>query len=301
MIITRSPLRVSIGGGEPISPPITRTMAASWSPWRSQACLYFSPETFRLWHAPSLLEIERVASRDEIRHPIIRECLNVTRTEATTSRSPAWPTCRRMGLGSSGSFTTALLKALHIYHRRYIDMGGLAELACHIEIDLLKEPIGKQDQYIAAFGGLTAFTFNCDGSVDVETLEITDDTYEDLDENLMMFFSGRTRNASAILKEQDAKSKSSDRSMISNLIVSRSWAIARAKRSSREICASGARLCSNIGKRRKSVRAACRTQKLTNIMTCHAQWCDWRQAGRRGRGRLPAVFMPKTRAVCGRP
>ena len=121
------------------------------------------------------------------------------------------------GLGSSGSFTTALLKALHIYHRRYIDMGGLAELACHIEIDLLKEPIGKQDQYIAAFGGLTAFTFNCDGSVDVETLEITDDTYEDLDENLMMFFSGRTRNASAILKEQDAKSKSSDRSMISNL------------------------------------------------------------------------------------
>jgi D-glycero-alpha-D-manno-heptose-7-phosphate kinase len=163
-------------------------------------------------------DIERVSSVDLIRHPIIREALKITRTAETdleitsVADAPAGT-----GLGSSGSFTTALLKALHIFHRRHIDPGELAELACRIEIDILGEPIGKQDQYIAAYGGLTAFTFHKDNSVTARSLEVSDETLADLEENLLMFFTGRSRNASDILKEQDQKSRVADPGMAANL------------------------------------------------------------------------------------
>jgi D-glycero-alpha-D-manno-heptose-7-phosphate kinase len=121
------------------------------------------------------------------------------------------------GLGSSGSFTTALLKALYAYERLFLHADELARLACEVEIDKLKEPIGKQDQYIAAFGGVTCFTFCSDDCVQAVPLKLSAETLLDLEDNLLLFFTGQHRSASSILKDQDVRTKDSDSEMISNL------------------------------------------------------------------------------------
>jgi D-glycero-alpha-D-manno-heptose-7-phosphate kinase len=121
------------------------------------------------------------------------------------------------GLGSSGSFTTALLKALHAHRRQLIHPQDLAELACHIEIDRLGEPIGKQDQYIAAYGGLTCFTFHRDDSVTAEPLAVSMDTMFDLEDNMLLFFTGYSRSASGILKDQQVRTQGNDDDMLRNL------------------------------------------------------------------------------------
>lgn len=219
MIITRSPLRISIGGGGTDLPSYFLGHTGFLVAMAITKHVYIS--LHRKFDPGIMLrysQIERVGGADEVVHPIIREALRVTgvrdRNIEITSMAevPAGT-----GLGSSGSFTTALLKALYIYQMRHIEIGDLAELACHIEIDRLGEPIGKQDQYIAAFGGLTAFTFNRDGSVVPESLSISDYTHEDLAANVLMFFTGRTRNAGEILSEQDQKSRSAEKGMIDNL------------------------------------------------------------------------------------
>jgi D-glycero-alpha-D-manno-heptose-7-phosphate kinase len=161
--------------------------------------------------------METVATAAELQHPIIREALQLvgidTRIEiASMSDIPAGT-----GLGSSGSFTTALLRGLHMLKKNFVPAGDLAEQACHIEIDRLKEPIGKQDQYIAAYGGVTCFTFCKDGKVEVEPLKADSEAVANLEDNLCLFFTGYTRNASAILKDQDQRSKQRDQSMIDNM------------------------------------------------------------------------------------
>jgi D-glycero-alpha-D-manno-heptose-7-phosphate kinase len=121
------------------------------------------------------------------------------------------------GLGSSGSFTTALLKAIHLHYRRTLHPKELAELACKIEIEELREPIGKQDQYIAAYGGITEFNFHRDGSVSSAPLNLNVQTVHDLEDNLLLFFTGISRSAGSILKDQVDKSNSNNSSMIDNL------------------------------------------------------------------------------------
>jgi D-glycero-alpha-D-manno-heptose-7-phosphate kinase len=121
------------------------------------------------------------------------------------------------GLGSSGSFTTALLKAFHALKKNLVHPAELAEQACCIELEKLGEPIGKQDQYIAAFGGITAFRFNPDGRVEATPLKISEETLFNLEDNLLLFFTGYARSASAILKEQDDKSRRADPAMTENL------------------------------------------------------------------------------------
>jgi D-glycero-alpha-D-manno-heptose-7-phosphate kinase len=162
--------------------------------------------------------MERVKSVDEVQHRIIRESLKLLCFDrpyleiASMADIPSGT-----GLGSSGSFTAALLKALHAHKRNSIHPRDLAEQACHIEIDLLKEPIGKQDQYIAAFGGLMCFTFLPNGQVEASPLNVSRDTLEDMEDNLLLFFTGYSRSASEILLEQDNRSKKSDKGMIENL------------------------------------------------------------------------------------
>jgi D-glycero-alpha-D-manno-heptose-7-phosphate kinase len=121
------------------------------------------------------------------------------------------------GLGSSGSFVTALLRALHQFRNNHISPRELAEQACRIELDILGEPIGKQDQYIAAFGGITCFHFRQDGMVDVEALRLSPETLHNMEDNLLLVFTGYTRSASAILKDQDTRSREKDPEMIENL------------------------------------------------------------------------------------
>ena len=123
----------------------------------------------------------------------------------------------RTGLGSSGSFTTALLRALHTHQKNIISAQELAEQACHIEIDRLGEPIGKQDQFIAAFGGITCFRFSRNDKVDVFTPSISSEIRDNLEDSLMMFFTGMSCSASAILKDQDDRSKVKDPAVTDNL------------------------------------------------------------------------------------
>jgi len=163
-------------------------------------------------------KIERVSCADAVEHPIFRESLKElgmsgNRIEITSLADIPAGT----GLGSSGSFTTALLKALYAHNNQIVSTRFLAEQACKVELDILKEPIGKQDQYIAAFGGITAFEFLPDERVEISPVNMDKETLYNLEDNLVLFFTGYSRSASSILSEQDDKSKVDDEEMINNL------------------------------------------------------------------------------------
>ena len=219
MISTRSPLRISLGGGGTDLPSYYREHGGFLIAGAIDRFVYVT--VLRPFASGVFLKyskLEHVTTIDEVQHPIIREALRLTgfrtpQVEITTLADIPSGT----GLGSSGSFTTALLKALYAHRMRPIDPRDLAELACRIEIDILGEPIGKQDQYIAACGGITCFTFNPDGSVLVEPLAINIDTKFDLEDNLLMFFTGFSRSAGSILQDQKARTQSHDAAMLANL------------------------------------------------------------------------------------
>jgi D-glycero-alpha-D-manno-heptose-7-phosphate kinase len=219
MIITRSPLRISLGGGGTDLPSYYREHSGFVVAAAIDKYVYITlHHTFVEDLIIKYSKMERVRTIDEVQHPIIREALRIAHVEiasleiASMADIPAGT-----GLGSSGSFTTALLKALHAHNRHLMHPQDLAEQACHIEIDLLKEPIGKQDQYIAAYGGLTCFRFLPNGQVEAWPLKIDRDTLYALEDNLLLFFTGYSRAASSILKEQDDKSKQSNKEMVDNL------------------------------------------------------------------------------------
>jgi D-glycero-alpha-D-manno-heptose-7-phosphate kinase len=219
MIIVRSPLRISLGGGGTDLPSYYQEHSGFLIAAAIDKYVYI---TLHQTFVPELIvkysKLERVTSVDEIEHPIIRESMKYVdvaapRLEITSMADIPAGT----GLGSSGSFTTALLKALHTLKKNLIHPRELAEEACHIEINLLKEPVGKQDQYIAAYGGITCFQFLPNNSVEAWPLKIGQETLFNLEDNLLLFFTGYSRSASAILQEQDAKSKAKDSDMTSNL------------------------------------------------------------------------------------
>ena len=219
MIIVRSPLRISLGGGGTDLASYYRDHEGFLIAAAIDKYVYVSViRPFQPGIYLKYSEIEHVEGIDQVRHRIIRESLKLFPGEAnqieitTLADIPAGT-----GLGSSGSFTTALLRALHAQARNIIHPRELAEQACHVEIDLLREPIGKQDQYIAAFGGITCFTFRRDGTVEAEPLALGEDTLNALADNLLIFFTGYARSASEILKDQDTRTKQNDSSMIDNL------------------------------------------------------------------------------------
>jgi len=219
MIIVRSPLRISLGGGGTDLPSYYRDHEGFLIAGAIDKYVYVTvmrPFTPRIFLKYS--QLEHVNEANEVRHPIIREAIKqldfkTPQVEITTLADIPAGT----GLGSSGSFTTALLKALYAHRKRLIHPEELAELACHIEIDRLGEPIGKQDQYIAAFGGLTCFTFRKDDTVEAKPLAASVETMHDLEDNLLLFFTGFSRSASNILKDQNTRTKQSDDEMLKNL------------------------------------------------------------------------------------
>jgi D-glycero-alpha-D-manno-heptose-7-phosphate kinase len=219
MIIARSPLRITLGGGGTDLPSYYRDHEGFLVSAAIDKYVYVNvmrPFTGGIYLKYSDLEhVEQIA---EVRHPIIREALQMLgfktpQVEITTLADIPAGT----GLGSSGSFTTALLKALYTHRKRHVHQVELAELACHIEIDRLGEPIGKQDQYIAAVGGVTCFTFHKDDNVTAVPLGIGMDTMFNLEDNLLLFFTGFSRSASGILKDQKVKSQQNDAAMLNNL------------------------------------------------------------------------------------
>jgi D-glycero-alpha-D-manno-heptose-7-phosphate kinase len=219
VIIVRSPLRISLGGGGTDLPSYYRKHMGFVVAAAITRYVYITiSEAFWPQIRLKYSKLEEVESVEQIRHPIIREAMKLTGVTGpyldivSLSDIPAGT-----GLGSSGSFTTAILGALHTLKRRFVGPQELAEQACHIEIDVLKEPVGKQDQYIAAFGGLTCFEFLPDDRVTVEPLKIPPEALANLEDNLLLFFTGESRSASEILKHQDAKSKEDSGEMLANL------------------------------------------------------------------------------------
>jgi D-glycero-alpha-D-manno-heptose-7-phosphate kinase len=219
MIITRSPLRITLGGGGTDLPSYYRehggfVIAAALDKYVYVTAMRpFTPGIYLKYS-----QLERVDQTDQVHHPIIREAIRMLdfrtpQIEITTLADIPAGT----GLGSSGSFTTALLKALYAHRRRLLHPDELAELACEIEIVRLAEPIGKQDQYIAAFGGVTCFTFCQDDRVEARPLKVTMEALFNLEDDLLLFFTGFSRNAGAILADQKVRTQKQDATMIENL------------------------------------------------------------------------------------
>jgi D-glycero-alpha-D-manno-heptose-7-phosphate kinase len=219
MIITRSPLRITLGGGGTDLPSYYEQhggflIAAAIDKYVYVTVMRPFVEGIFLKYS----SLEHVASIEEVRHPIVREALKMLgfktpQIEITTLADIPAGT----GLGSSGSFSTALLKALYAHRRRLLHPHEVAELACDIEMNRLGEPIGKQDQYAAAYGGVTCFTFNPDGSVEACPLNARVERLFELEDNLLLFFTGFCRRAGSILEDQKQRTEQSDLTMLQNL------------------------------------------------------------------------------------
>jgi D-glycero-alpha-D-manno-heptose-7-phosphate kinase len=218
MIIVRSPLRITLGGGGTDLPSYYRDHGGFLVAAAIDKYVYITlHKSFQPGYIIKYSELERVERSSDIRHPIVRAALELVGSDDRIEIASMADIPAGTGLGSSGSFTTALLRALHTRQRNVISPHALAEQACHIEIDLLREPVGKQDQFIAAYGGVTCFEFNKDDSVAVTASAISHEVLDNLEDGLCLFFTGYTRSASTILKDQDDKSKAKDGSIIDNL------------------------------------------------------------------------------------
>lgn len=219
MIIARSPLRITLGGGGTDLPSYYEEREGFLISAAIDKYVYITlHETFEKGYFLKYSKFEKCSEIEEIQHPIIREALKLLEW-----KKPCLELCSMAdipagtGLGSSSSFTTALLRALHSMQGNIVSTRTLAEEACEIEMNRLKEPIGKQDQYIASYGGITCMNFHRDGYVWVDPLRISDETLYNLEDNLILYFTGFSRSAGNILKEQNDKSKEHNEEMLKNL------------------------------------------------------------------------------------
>jgi D-glycero-alpha-D-manno-heptose-7-phosphate kinase len=203
MILSRAPVRFSLGGGGTDLPSYSSRhggflVAAAVDKHVFIAIHQRFDDKIRL----SYSKTEFVDSIDHIEHRLFRECMRLAGVKSGVEIFSMADVPANSGLGSSSTFSVSLLNALHAYRREYVSTEQLARGACNVEIDVLKEPIGKQDQYIAAYGGVTAFTFNPNGSVEVERLPMKREVMSELESNLLIYYSGVERAASTVLKEQ---------------------------------------------------------------------------------------------------
>lgn len=219
MLIARSPLRITLGGGgTDLASYYEKREGFLISAAIDKYVYILQNKTFDGSLLVKYSKLERVSNAGELQHPIIRECLKMLGLEneklelCSMADIPAGT-----GLGSSSTFTTALLRALHGYKGDIITAGKIAEEACEIEIQRLGGPIGKQDQYISAFGGINCMHIDKTGYVHMEPLNITKETFYNLEDHMILFFTGYSRAAGNILNEQDKKSKENDVEMIKNL------------------------------------------------------------------------------------
>lgn len=214
MIIARSPLRITLGGGGTDLPSYYEKFGGYCVAAAIDKYVYITVnDTFTDDLIVKYSKLERVKDASEVQHPIVRACLEMMelngRGMEITSMAdiPAGT-----GLGSSSAFTCALLRALYAYKRMSVSPAQIAESACSVEITRLKEPIGKQDQYASAIGGVIDMVFDHTGNVLWNNLNV-----QDIEDHTLLFFTGYSRSASAILKTQDDKTKSLDLSLLDNL------------------------------------------------------------------------------------
>jgi D-glycero-alpha-D-manno-heptose-7-phosphate kinase len=218
VIFSRAPLRISLGGGGTDLPSYYREHGGFLVSGAIDKYVYMLTHTvFQRRYRMKYSELEEVDEVSQIRHPILREALarhwrGNPLEIASVADVPAGT-----GMGSSGAYTVCLLKGLAQARQTSITAGALAEAACEIEIDVLGEPVGKQDQYVAAHGGICAYTFNPDDSVEVEPLELEPGVLRRLRDQLLLFYTGEARSASHVLADQDERSKAADQQMLDNL------------------------------------------------------------------------------------
>ena len=218
MIITRTPLRISIAGGGTDLPSYYRRFGGDLISAAINKYIYVGiNRTFRPGYQIKYSQFEDVLTIDDIQHPIVREALRRHNTPSSIEIISLADIPAGTGLGSSGTFAVGLLRALHTAKRGHVTAEDVADEACHLEIDVLKHPIGKQDQYIASYGGITHFEFCRDDTVKSSPLGISDQTVMDLEENLLLFFTGYSRAATDILIDQDKRTMENDPAMIENL------------------------------------------------------------------------------------
>jgi D-glycero-alpha-D-manno-heptose-7-phosphate kinase len=218
MIITKTPLRISIGGGGTDLPSYYREFGGFVISAAINKYVYISiNRNFFPGFFLRYSESEHAKTRDEIKHRLIREALYKYDIDEPLEIVSVADVPGGTGLGSSGTFTVGLIHALQAHTRSRVDAEFLAQGAVDIEMNRLKEPVGKQDQYIAAYGGLLCQQYNSDDSVDVSHLKMTDSTIHELRDSLMLFFIGTTRSASAILDDQKKQSEARDQKMLAGL------------------------------------------------------------------------------------
>lgn len=218
MIIARSPVRITLGGGGTdlssyyskyggflIAGAINKYILIS-------ANQHFFP-TYKLKYSDK----EETTKIDEIKHNLFREAIRLVDIPPMIELTSMADIPDKSGLGSSGAFLVCLLRVLHAFKQETVSKKHLAEEACKIEIEILKEHVGKQDQYASAFGGVTAFTFNKNGIVEVEPIKFNTETYRELEQNIILFYTGINRSASSILKKQDMKTKQDDQKILDSL------------------------------------------------------------------------------------
>jgi D-glycero-alpha-D-manno-heptose-7-phosphate kinase len=218
VIFSRAPLRISLGGGGTDLPSYYRDHGGFLVAGAIDKYVYMLMHTsFQRRYRMKYSETEDVAGVEEIRHPILRETLLRHWRGSPLEIASVADVPAGTGMGSSGAYTVALLKGLAHARRTSIAQGALAEAASEIEIDILREPCGKQDPYVAAHGGICCYTFAADGTVAVAPLELSDQTLRRLRDQMLLFYTGEARDASVVLSDQDDRTRTGDAEMLENL------------------------------------------------------------------------------------
>lgn len=222
MIITRTPLRITLGGGGTDLPSFYERFGGIVLSAAINRYIFVSlNSTFTDDYFLKYSSLERVERPEDIDHPILREALLAHRIGPGVEIASAADIPAGTGLGSSGTFTVGLLKAIYSFKREHSTAGALAEEACQIEIERLGRPVGKQDQYIAAFGGLSCFEIDKDGRVKASPLAISNATLHDLEEHLLLFFTGYSRQAEEVLEDQRTRSTAGEETMLEEMLAVR--------------------------------------------------------------------------------
>jgi D-glycero-alpha-D-manno-heptose-7-phosphate kinase len=218
VVFSRAPLRISLGGGGTDLPSYYSEHEGFLIAGAIDKYIYMLIHTvFQRQYKMKYSESEEAETIAEIRHPILRETLSRHWRGSPLEIASVADVPAGTGMGSSGAFTVALLKGLAHARRTSATPGSVAESACEIEIDVLKENCGKQDPYVAAHGGICAYTFHRDGTVEVEPLELSEKTLRSLREQMLLFYTGGARESSTVLADQDQRTRSGESSMIENL------------------------------------------------------------------------------------
>lgn len=216
--MTRTPLRISIGGGGSDLPSYYREHGGFVISAAINKYVYISVNrSFFPQYLLKYSDTELVEDRRQVRHPLLREALAVKQMDLPVEIVSVADVPAGTGLGSSGSFTVGLLHALSAYRRESVTAERLAQDAVDLEMIRLGEPVGKQDQYIAAYGGVLCQEYHPDDRVELKCLAIQESALQNLKESLMLFFLGRTRCASQLLEDQKSRCEAGDRVMTESL------------------------------------------------------------------------------------